>query len=117
LPSQTDLKTLNKINYLNACRLSAMGVKFYFFPAMNHAKLMLVDDDEGVIGSQNLDILSFGFNMEAGIFFRQKNIINELRHLIERWKRESEFFQSDPKKISWRDKLLIAIFKIFYPIF
>ena len=117
LPNQTDLKSLDKINYLNACRLSAMGVKFYFFPSMNHAKLMLVDDEEGVIGSQNLDILSFGFNMEAGIFFRQKNIINELGHLIERWKRESEFFESGLKKISFKDKLLIAIFKIFYPIF
>jgi cardiolipin synthase len=117
LPSQTDLRSLDKINYLNACRLSAMGVKFYFFPGMNHAKLMLVDDEEGVIGSQNLDILSFGFNMEAGIFFRQKNIINELSHLIERWKRESEFFESGLKKISFKDKLLIAIFKIFYPIF
>ena len=84
---------------------------------MNHAKLMLVDDEEGVIGSQNLDILSFGFNMEAGIFFRQKNIINDLGHLIERWKKESELFQSGLKKISFKDKLLIAIFKIFYPIF
>jgi len=117
LPRQTDIKSLDKINYLNACRLSAIGVKFYFFPSMMHAKLMLVDGEEGVIGSQNLDILSFGFNMEAGIFFRQKNIISELSHLIERWKRESEFFESGLKKISWYDKLLIAIFKIFYPIF
>lgn len=117
LPRQTDIKPLDKINYLNACRLSAIGVKFYFFPSMMHAKLMLVDGEEGVIGSQNLDILSFGFNMEAGIFFRQKNIISELSHLIERWKRESEFFESGLKKISWHDKLLIAIFKIFYPIF
>lgn len=117
LPRQTDIKSLDKINYLNACRLSAIGVKFYFFPSMMHAKLMLVDGEEGVIGSQNLDILSFGFNMEAGIFFRQKNIISELSRLIERWKRESEFFESGLKKISWHDKLLIAIFKIFYPIF
>ena len=117
LPRQTDIKPLDKINYLNACRLSAIGAKFYFFPTMIHAKLMLVDGDEGVIGSQNLDILSFGFNMEAGIFFRQKNIISDLSHLIEKWKKESEFFQSSLKKISWRDKLLIGIFKIFYPIF
>jgi cardiolipin synthase len=117
LPQDTDIKPINRINYLNACRLSAMGVKFYFFPSMNHAKLMLVDQEEGIIGSQNLDVLSFGFNMEAGIFFRQKDMIHDLSHLIERWKKESELFQSGLKKISFGNKVLIAIFKIFYPIF
>lgn len=117
LPKTTDLKTLDKINYLNACLLSARGVKFYFFPTMNHSKLMLVDGEEGVIGSQNLDILSFGLNMEAGIFFRQKNIITDLSRLIERWKKESELFKPEFQKISKWDKFLMAIFKLFYPIF
>lgn len=117
MPKDTDYKGLNKINYLNTCRLSALGVKCYFLPIMNHAKLMLVDDDEGIIGSQNLDVLSFGLNMEAGIFFRQKDIINSLINLMNKWKKESILFMPKAQKISWRDNLLIFIFKFFYPIF
>ena len=117
MPQDTDYKALNKINYINTCRLSALGVKCYFLPVMNHAKLMLVDDEEGVIGSQNFDILSFGPNMEIGIFFRQKDIINSLIHLLNKWKRESVLFENGHTKISWKDYILIYIFKFFYPIF
>jgi cardiolipin synthase len=117
MPQNTDIDPLNKINYLNACRLSAFGVKCYFLPMMNHAKLMLVDDEEGVVGSQNFDILSFGLNVEAGIFFRQKDIINSLKHLIDRWKRESIMFMPRDNKISFWDRVLLSIFKFFYPIF
>jgi cardiolipin synthase A/B len=117
MPHDTDYEALNKINYLNTCRLSALGVKCYFLPIMNHAKLMLVDDEEGVIGSQNFDILSFGPNMEVGIFFTQKDIINSLVHLLNKWKKESVLFIYKDQTISWRDHILIFIFKFFYPIF
>ncbi len=117
MPRITDLKSLNKINYLNSCRLSALGVKCYFMPVMTHAKLMLVDKEEGVIGSQNLDVLSFGLNVEAGIFFRQKDIINSLSHLIEKWKNEAFLFIPKDQKILFLDRFLISIFKFFYPIF
>jgi len=117
MPQITDYRAINKINYLNTCRLSVLGVKCYFLPIMNHAKLMLVDDEEGVIGSQNLDVLSFGVNMEVGIFFRQKDIINSLGHLLIKWKKESVLFESKDQKISFWDHFLISIFKFFYPIF
>ncbi len=73
LPNSTDIKLINRINYLNACRLAAIGVKFYLMSSMNHAKIMLIDDEEGVIGSQNMDILSFNWNIEGGVFLDKKN--------------------------------------------
>lgn len=116
IPNDTDIKPLNKINYLNACRMSAFGVKFYLMPMMNHAKIMLIDDEEGLIGSQNMDVLSFNLNMEAGVFFRQKNLVNDLKNIIEHWRNESIFFNSPGRKIKWFDKVLIQFFKLFYPI-
>jgi cardiolipin synthase len=71
IPNDTDVKPLNKVNYLNACRLSGLGVQFYLLPVMNHAKIMLIDDAEGIIGSQNMDVLFFNWNIEAGVFFQQ----------------------------------------------
>ncbi|MFA5130797.1 MAG: phosphatidylserine/phosphatidylglycerophosphate/cardiolipin synthase family protein [Patescibacteria group bacterium] len=117
IPNDTDIKPLNKINYLNSCRLGALGVKFYLMPAMNHAKIMLIDDEEGLIGSQNMDVLSFNLNMEAGVFFRQKDLVNDLKNVFTHWRQESIFFNSADKKIKWYDRILIGFFKLFYPIF
>ncbi len=117
IPNDTDIKPLNKINYLNACRLSALGVKFYLMPVMNHAKIMLIDDEEGLIGSQNMDVLSFNLNMEAGVFFRQKDLVNDLKNIFTHWRNESIYFNSSDKKIKFFDRILIAFFKFFYPIF
>ncbi len=118
IPEDTDIKALNKINYLNCCRLSSLGVKFFMTKTMNHAKLMLIDDIEGLVGSQNMDILSFGWNFEVGIFSRQKNLVADLKKIIETWKGEADQFDPDYRqKISLGDKLLIRFFKFFYPIF
>lgn len=117
IPRDTDVKPLNKVNYLNSCRMSAFGVKFFIFPVMNHAKVMLIDDSEGVIGSQNMDILSFRWNIEAGMFFRQKKLVANLKKVIDKWEAESEVFRPLAGEVKWFDRLLIAILKIFYPIF
>jgi cardiolipin synthase len=118
IPADTDIKPLNKINYLNCCRLSGIGVKFFMTKTMNHAKLMLIDDVEGLVGSQNMDILSFGWNFEVGIFSRQKNLVADLKKIIETWKGEAEPLDPDYKtKIKFNDRLLINFFKFFYPIF
>lgn len=117
MPKDTDYRLLNKLNYINACRLAVLGINSYFLPQMNHAKVMMVDEDEGVIGSQNFDFLSFGINMEVGIFFRQKNIINSLLRLIDKWRRESSPLVYIEHKIFWWDRFLIFIFRFFYPIF
>ncbi len=117
IPNDTDVKPLNKINYLNACRMSVYGVKFYLMPSMNHAKMMIIDDEEGLIGSQNMDILSFNLNMEAGVFFRQKRLVSDLVSIFTHWRNESIFFTATGRKLKLLDRVLIAIFKLFYPIF
>lgn len=117
IPADTDIKALNKVNYLNCCRLGQIGVDFFLTRTMNHAKIMLIDDTEGVIGSQNMDILSFGFNFEIGIFSRQKNLVSDLKKIVETWKNEAEVADFKNNKISWRDKALMFVLKFFYPIF
>ncbi len=116
IPNDTDVKILNKVNYLNACRMAAFGVKFYLMPMMNHAKIMLIDDEEGLIGSQNMDVLSFNMNMEAGVFFKQKQAVKDLDKLFEHWKSEAIYFNAAEKKITLIDKILLDIMKLFFPI-
>lgn len=117
IPEDTDVKPLNKINYLNCRRLAVCNVKFFLTPTMNHAKLMLIDGKEGVIGSQNMDMLSFNFMAEVGVFFSQKKLVTDLEKIIERWKAEATPLEARYKKVKWYDKILIGLFKIMYHIF
>lgn len=117
LPMNTDVKVINRVNRANAVRLSDIGVAIFLSPTMNHAKVMVIDRQEGVIGSQNLDILSFGLNMELGIFFAQKDLIEKVALLFERWKREASLFSSSSQKLRSGDKFLLLVIKFLYPIF
>lgn len=118
IPKKTDVKFLNRINLINACRLSALGFKIFFTKEMNHAKIMLIDEQEGVVGSQNLDILSlYNFNAEIGVFFSQKSAVKSLSATIKRWKKESDYLEVSSIRFSFKDKFLNFLFRLFYPIF
>lgn len=117
IPGDTDIKILNKINLFNAHRLSKIGVKLYFTRTMNHAKLMLLDNGEITIGSQNIDILSFGLNFEAGISSRQAQLVNDVKVIIDKWKKEAKPFSGKLYRLNLLDRILFNIYKVFYPIF
>jgi cardiolipin synthase len=117
IPNDTDIKFINRVNYLNATRLAAKGVKFYLTPTMNHAKIMLIDKQEGLIGSQNMDILSFNWNIEAGVFFSQKQLVSDLDKIISGWKKGAVEFSSTNRKISVFDRCLSVLLKLSYKIF
>lgn len=117
IPKDTDIKSLNNINLINACRLANIGVKFYLTKTMNHAKLMLIDNQEVVVGSQNMDILSFGVNFEAGIFSRQAKLVSDIRAIVDKWKDEAEMLSVNDRKLGFFNKILFHFYKIFYPIF
>lgn len=117
IPNDTDIDFINRVNYLNACRLAEKGVKFYLTPVMNHAKIMLIDNKEGLIGSQNMDILSFNWNIEAGVFFEQKQLVADLYKVVSEWKKGAIEFSAANRKAKFSDHFLIFLLKMFYHIF
>ena len=82
-------KIANLPNYFYMHKLYKHGIKFFLTTEMNHSKIMLVDGYEGILGSQNIDILSFDFNMESGVFFTEPKLIKELIQITENWKKNS----------------------------
>ncbi|MBI2454483.1 MAG: phosphatidylserine/phosphatidylglycerophosphate/cardiolipin synthase family protein, partial [Parcubacteria group bacterium] len=58
----------NTVGYFFMHKLALLGVRFFLQPGMNHAKGMLIDGREGLIGSNNLDFFSFDLNSEVGVF-------------------------------------------------
>ncbi|MEI7890579.1 MAG: phosphatidylserine/phosphatidylglycerophosphate/cardiolipin synthase family protein [bacterium] len=116
IPSDVDLKIMNNVNrhYMN--KLNPSGVKFYLSKKMNHAKLLIVDHEEGLIGSQNIDLASFQLNSEVGIFFKEKKLLTELETTIKKWKQNSEIFKPQKHKMRFIDYVILALSKILYPI-
>lgn len=117
IPEDTDIKVLNKVNLITASRLTITGIDIFLSKKMNHAKAMIIDDKEALIGSQNLDILSFNFNLETGIFFKYKPMVLELKEIIDNWIKEAELFDVKNNNINFLDKIFIFILKPFYRMF
>lgn len=88
----TNPKIANWPNYLYMNKLYPSGVKFFLTNEMIHSKIMLVDGQEGILGSQNIDVFSFDLNMESGVFFTEQKLINNLYEVANQWKEDSVLF-------------------------
>lgn len=116
LPKNSDLEIMNPINLHYMNKIYPSGVKFYLGRKMNHAKLLIIDQEEGLIGSQNIDLASFQLNSEVGIFFREKKLLQELEIIVRKWKQNSEIFKPKKYRMRFVDYLILVLSKIFYPI-
>jgi len=116
IPKKVDWKIFTSLNFRYINKLHIMGIRFYLAKNMNHSKLLLIDDEEGLVGSQNIDPLSFEINYEAGIFFKEKGLLQELSIIFEKWKRNSQPFEPKNYKMRVIDYAVLAITKIMHPI-
>lgn len=116
IPEESDLSIINRLNYRYMYNLHQLGIRFFLTKEMNHSKLLIIDGEEGLIGSQNLDLLSFRINSEVGIFFRDRRIMRDLGKIIDQWKADSIKFEPAKYKMQTIDWILLTLLKIFKPI-
>ncbi|MGC5172224.1 cardiolipin synthase [Micromonospora sp. DT81.3] len=57
------------------------GVKIWMYPKpyILHSKCFTIDDEVAVIGSSNMDMRSFGLNMEISLLVRGEEFVREMR--------------------------------------
>jgi cardiolipin synthase A/B len=103
MPVATDHWFVNGVNRSFASNLTGLGATCYFTKEMNHAKTMIVDRKEGIIGSQNLDFFSFNFNIEAGVFFHDPRMVEELATIVDSWKFEAKVYHPGAWTLRWYD--------------
>lgn len=115
MPKFTDIIFIDHVNYRYASRLAALGVKFYFLPKMNHAKIFVIDNQEAMVGSSNFDVLSINVNAESGVFFNQKTVINDLLKIINRWQASAIPFDPKKRPLNLMDFFVKISLKLFYP--
>lgn len=116
LPQTTDSRFLDNINRYFAGQVEMFGAEVFFLPGMNHAKALLVDETEGLVGSANADGLSFSIMLELGIFFKDASTIAKLRTAIDDWIRRSVPYDTGTHALRWYQSLLIPVIRLLRPI-
>lgn len=112
VPERTDHAIVDRINYRFLSMFGRLGANCLVTPHMNHAKAMLIDDNEAIVGSHNLDALSFEHNIESGVFFNNIHMVKQLGAIIAKWKKGA-LPLTNIQKWKWYD----VVISLFFPFF
>ena len=117
IPNNTDYFFTDRVNCFYMYKLSDLGINFFVESEMNHAKVMVIDEKEGMVGSNNLDFLSFDLNHEVGIFFTDPPAVAKLIEIVKEWKRGATIFNPKVYKPKILDYIMSPAFRLFSKIF
>lgn len=113
IPRATDNFLLDRANSFYAKKMFDIGVSIYWFDAMNHAKLVLVDEKIVSIGSGNINNNSFHFSNEAHIVSHDQALITQTAAVVEKWKMHSKKAQQEDFVFFWYDYVCVPIIRLF----
>lgn len=114
LPKKTDLLVADLANWVSAEELSGR-INFLFLPEMIHAKILLVDDKEGMVGSNNIDARSFDLNLETGIIFQRSDMIISLKDILKKWRESAVPYGEMPLWRPWYYGIVKSFIKLISP--
>ena len=79
VPRRSDLRIVSLAGRSYFDEMMASGVRIHLYRPTNlHSKVLVVDDDIGVIGSPNVDMRSFFLNFELGVFLYDRAQVEAL---------------------------------------
>ncbi len=114
VPFETDIPFLTTANRYFMSRLASYGITFFQTRTMTHAKLLIIDTNLALLGSNNIDALSFDHNAEIGVFFKDQKTISDLVQIVATWKESSTVFV-EPLHFSLFAKISSFVFRLFQP--
>jgi cardiolipin synthase len=119
VPGTSDLRIVSLAGRSYFDEMMEAGVRIHLYRPTNlHAKVLVVDDDVGVIGSPNVDMRSFFLNFELGVFLYDRPQIEALANGFLEDLGSSEAV--DPARFARRPRslqLLEDTCRIFSPLF
>jgi cardiolipin synthase len=116
IPDAPDVASSNLAVRFFAQKLVPKGAIFFRTRTMLHAKALLIDDREGIVGSHNIDALSFNRNLEAGVLFTRKDMIRDLGRILDSWKRDATIYDPTHEKPRWYDGIISFLIWLLQPI-
>ena len=119
VPETSDLRIVSLAGRSYFDEMMEAGVRIHLYRPTNlHAKVLVVDDDVGVIGSPNVDMRSYFLNFELGVFLYDRPQIGALADGFLTDLESSEAV--DPVRFARRPRslqLLEDTCRIFSPLF
>ncbi|MGW8482153.1 cardiolipin synthase [Microbacterium sp. NPDC055903] len=76
-------------SYYEALLTSGVRIWMYRKPFILHTKSLTIDDEVAVIGSSNMDMRSFGLNLEISMLVRGEEFVREMREVEDEYRRLS----------------------------
>lgn len=73
-------------SYYEALLRAGVRIWMYPKPYILHTKSLTIDDEVAVIGSSNMDMRSFGLNMEVSMLVRGEEFVDEMRELEDEYR-------------------------------
>ncbi len=119
VPRRSDHRLLDLARRWHLRMLREAGAEILFFkPDVLHAKLVIVDDAQLVIGSANLDMRSLFLNYEIGAVVRDPAAVAEVGALIAGWETESTRYTEDLYRRSrtLTGRFIEAVSKVISPL-
>lgn len=114
-PKVYDKWYVHYVTQSNYGALLKAGVKIYeYTPGFMHAKMIISDDDHGVIGSFNLDYRSFHFHFENGVWLAGAPALKDMKQDILASMAHGEEIQYELwEQRPWYVKILQTILRLF----
>ncbi len=117
-PGIPDKKNVYYVTQSHYLPLLEAGVKIYeYTPGFLHAKMVLSDDQVGLIGTVNMDYRSFYFHYECGIAFYNAPILRDIKDdFIKTMDVSHEVTVAEAKATPISRRIWRTLLKVFSPI-
>lgn len=117
-PGVADKWYVHMVTRYNYKALVEAGVEIYeYTPGFIHAKSILVDDEIGIVGSQNFDFRSFYLHFECGAFLYQTPCLKDLKEDHRKTISVSRQIElADCRNKNWFVRVLQVCLNLFAPL-
>jgi cardiolipin synthase len=111
IPKRSDSQFIDWVARGYFSKLLEAGINIHEFqPRMLHAKVMVVDGQQAMIGSANMDFRSLFINYELILLFKNKSILQQLLDLINSIREQSEIIRIKQWRYrTWRYLPLVLV--------
>lgn len=99
-------------------QLTRMGVRIYeYTPGFLHAKMIVSDDDVGVVGTINMDFRSFFLHFECGTVLYGGKVIREIKQdMLDTLALSREIDEEWFRHVPWASSILASVLRLFAPL-
>ncbi len=116
-PHVADKWFVHEVTRSNYKQLIQAGVNIYeFTPGFIHAKVVVVDDEYAVVGTQNFDYRSFYLHFECGVWMYRSSAIQQVSADFKEILKVSQKFALEDCKIPWYKRPIRGFLKVFAPL-